>query len=136
LIRVPGFTAIAVLTLGIGIGTTALMFTTVNAAFLAPLPFADSSRLAHVWQVSPRGSQVPLAGLVWQDLSTEMTSFSSLGAVLGAGPVNVSNGTEAERVQAGQVSRNLFPTLGISPIVGRGFSDEEAALNGPMAVLI
>jgi len=136
LVRVPGFTAIAVVTLGIGIGTTALMFTTVNAAFLTPLPFADSSRLAHVWQVSPRSSQIAIAGLVWQDLAAEMKSFSSLGAVLGAGPVNVSNGRDAERVQAGQISRNLFATLGVLPSVGRTFSEDEATEHGPVAVLI
>src|SRR5262249_33511252 len=73
---------------------------------------------------------------VWRNLSATMTSLSSVAAVLGAGPVNTSNGRDAERVQAARVSRNLFSTLGVAPALGRSFSPEEATENGPIAIVI
>lgn len=135
LFRAPGFTTVAVLTLAVGIGATTLMFTTVNAAFLQPLPF-ESDGLARLWQVSQRSTTVRVAPQVWRDWQQGLESFSSLAAVAGSGPVNVSNGPDAERAVGGSVSRNFFDTLGVRPARGRTFSAEEAGPNGPVAVII
>jgi putative ABC transport system permease protein len=134
LLRVPLFTAVAVITLGAGIGTTTLMFTTANAAFLQPLPF-PSEGLVRVWQVSPRSNQVAIAVQVWRDWQA-LTSFTRLTASLGAGAVNASHGSDAERLTGARVSRNFFDTLGVRPALGRTFTVEEATANGPVAVVI
>jgi putative ABC transport system permease protein len=135
LLRVPLFSAVAVLTLGIGLGTTSLMFTTANAAFLQPLPF-PSDGLVRIWQVSQRSKSVNVPPQVWRDWQQGLTSVTSLAASGGSGAVNVSNGADAERAVAASVSRNFFKTFGVSPAIGRSFSTEEATPNGPIALVI
>ena len=131
LLRVPAFSAVAILTLAVGLGATSLMFTTANAAFLQPLPFPGDG-LVRIWQVSQRSNSVNVPPQVWRDWRDGLTSVTSLAASGGAGPVNVSNGADAERAIAASVSRNFFETFGVSPVLGRGFSAEEAAPNGPV----
>jgi hypothetical protein len=97
--RVPVFFAVAILTLGIGLGTTSLMFTTANAAFLQPLPF-PSDGLVRVWQVSQRSNSVNVPPQVWRDWRGGLKSVTSLAASGGAGTVNVSDGADAERAIA------------------------------------
>ncbi|HVH57239.1 MAG TPA: ABC transporter permease, partial [Vicinamibacterales bacterium] len=135
LLRVPVFSAVAMLTLGIGLGTTSLMFTTANAAFLQPLPF-PSDGLVRVWQVSQRSNSVNVPPQVWRDWRDGLKSVTSLAASGGGGTVNVSNGADAERAIAASVSWNFFETFGVSPVIGRGFSAEEATPNGPVALVI
>jgi predicted permease len=135
LARVPVFSAIAVLTLAIGLGTTTLMFTTANAAFLRPLPF-ESDGLARIWQVSERSSRINVPPQVWRDWQQGLRSFSAVAASGGAGSINVSVGGDADRAVAASVSRDFFQTLGVEPALGRGFSTDEATPNGPPAVVI
>jgi len=135
LARVPVFSAIAVLTLAIGLGTTTLMFTTANAAFLRPLPF-ESDGLARLWQVSDRSARINVPPQVWRDWQQGLRSFSAVAASGGVGSINVSVGGDADRAVAASVSRNFFETLGVAPVLGRGFSNEEATPNGPAAVII
>jgi len=135
LARVPVFSAVTVLTLAIGLGSTTLMFTTANAAFLSPLPF-PSEGLARLWQVSQRNPSVNIPAQVWRDWQQELRSFTNVAATGGAGSVNVRVGGDADRALAATVSRNFFDTLGVAPMLGRGFSAEEATPNGPPAVVI
>jgi putative ABC transport system permease protein len=136
LARTPAFTGAAVLTLAIGMGGTSLMLTAANAAFRQPLAFGHAERLVHVWQVSPRANQVAIGLPVARAWESSMTSFDSVGLSLGAGSVNISSGADAERAVCGMVNRTFFSTLGVTPLVGRTFSPEEAATNGPVAVVI
>lgn len=135
LLRAPAFSLAAIVTLAIGIGSTALMFTTVDAAFLQPLPFHEPDRLASVYQVSDRSSSIRIAGQTWRDWQSAQ-SFSSLAAVSGSGTITVRAGSEPERAVTASVSRNFFDTLGVRPALGRTFSAEETQVNGPVAVLI
>lgn len=135
LLRAPAFTIAAIATLAVGIGSTALMFTAVDAAFLRPLPFGEPDRLARLWQVSDRSSRIRVAGPTWRDWQ-QMQSFSSLAASSGSGSVTVKAAGEPERITGTPVSRNFFDTFGVAPTMGRGFSDEEAQINGPLAVVI
>src|SRR5690606_13879734 len=84
LLRAPAFSLAAIVTLAVGIGSTALMFTTVDAAFLQPLPFREPNRLAFVWQVTERAPSIRIAGRVWRDWQ-RVSSFSSLAAIAGTG---------------------------------------------------
>jgi len=133
--RAPGFSILAIATLAVGIGSTALMFTTVDAAFLRPLPFGEPDRLTRLWQVSDRSSTIRIAGQTWRDWQG-VQSFSSLAASSGSSSVTVRAGDTPERVLAAAVSRNFFETLGVAPALGRGFSDEETQVNGPVALVI
>lgn len=135
LLRAPAFSLAAIVTLAVGIGSTALMFTTVDAAFLQPLPFREPNRLAFVWQVTERAPSIRIAGRVWRDWQ-RVSSFSSLAAIAGTGQVTIRTGAEPERTVAASVSRNFFETLGVNPALGRGFSGEEAQVNGPGVVVI
>jgi putative ABC transport system permease protein len=127
LTRTPGFTTAAVLTLGIGMGGTVLMLTAANAAFREPLAFGNADRLVHIWQVSPRANQVAVPLMVARDWEAASKSLDSIGLALGAGSVSISNGADADRAVRGLVSRNFFATLGVTPILGRTFSTDEAA---------
>ena len=124
------------LTLGIGMGGTVLILTAANAAFREPLAFGNADRLVHIWQVSPRANQVAVPLMVARDWEAASKSLDSIGLALGAGSVSISNGADADRVVRGLVSRNFFATLGVTPILGRTFSTDEAATNGPLAAVI
>jgi len=135
LYRVPTFSIVVLLTLGLGIGGTATMFTAVNAAFLRPLPYPDADRLVMVWQTLkgfPRVNVSMLDALDWQ---SQNRSFERM-AVLGAGGTNIKRGTDAERVLVGYVTRDFFATLGVPPVVGRTFTADEAVRGGPHTVVI
>jgi putative ABC transport system permease protein len=136
LLRTPGFTVAAVITLGIGLGGTASMLTTASAAFRQPLAAGNGERVVHIWQTSQRSNQISVPLKVGRDWEASLQSIESLGMALGAGTVNVTNGADAERAARAQVSRAFFATLGVSPALGRGFSAEESSLNGPLAVVI
>ena len=136
LLRAPAFTLAAVATLAVGIGSTALMFTAVDAAFLKPLPFGEPDRLTRLWQVSERSAQIRIAVPVWRDWQAALQSFSSIAASAGTGVVTARAAGEPERVTGAAVSRNFFETFGVSPSLGRGFSADEAQVNGPIAVVI
>lgn len=138
LARAPGFTAVAVLTLALGIGGTTAMFTAVNAAFLQSLPYPDEERLVALWQTRPESSQVRVSMLDALDWEAQSRSFEHL-AVLNVGAVNLaagSAGTEPRRATAGYVTRGFFAVLGVPPVQGRTFSAEEALSGGPRAAVI
>jgi putative ABC transport system permease protein len=136
LIRRPAFAAIAVLTLGVGIGATTAIFSLIDSVLLKPLPFREPQRLAVVWEVRPRFNQPrmeasPLNYLDWQQ---QVQAFESLAAYFG-GFANLTGSGTPERLVAMTVTRNLFPTLGIAPMLGRGFVAPEGA-PGQTAVAI
>jgi putative ABC transport system permease protein len=128
LLRRPGFTAIAVLTLGVGMGATTAIFSLIDSVLLKPLPFHEPDRLALVWEVRPRFNQPRIEAsppdyLDWQQ---QAQSFESLGAYVN-GFVNLTGGGAPERLVAVNVTPNLFPTLGVAPLVGRWFAAPEGA---------
>jgi putative ABC transport system permease protein len=136
LLRTPGFTVAAVITLGIGLGGTASMLTTASAAFRQPLAAGSADRVVHIWQTSQRSNQISVPLKVGRDWEASLQSIESLGLALGAGTVNVTNGADAERAVRANVSRSFFATLGVSPALGRVFSADESSTNGPLAVII
>lgn len=133
----PGFSAVVILTLALGIGTTAAMFSLVDAALLRALPFTQPDRLLFLWGVtgperSIRGASIPEVA-DWRSLNRSLTDVSvwdpiSLNLKTESGPVRV----QAERVNAG-----YFELLGISAALGRTFSAEEdkVADAAPVAVV-
>jgi len=119
LLKNPGFTAVAVLTLALGIGANTAIFTVVNGVLLKPLPFSNPDRL--VWgegmnlQNRSRGSSVSPPDFV--DYRQRVKSLQSIAAFQSI-PINSSEGGEAERLKGALVSAGFFDTFGISPLPG------------------
>jgi putative ABC transport system permease protein len=135
LLRTPLFTVIAVLTLALGIGGTATMFTAVNSAFLQPLPYPDADRLTMVWQTFKENRRVPVSMLNALDWVNDNRSFEHMAAY-GWGTVNVTSGDEPQRSPVALVTRDFFSVMGLPPLQGRTFSAEEMVKGGPPAVII
>lgn len=126
--RSPGFTALVVLTLAIGIGATTGVFSAVHAVLLATMPYPDAEELVlgRRTQDGRVGSWVAM--LDYLDYREQATGFESLAAVrTGANRMPSSAGDRPERVNVQTVSFNLFSTLGVAPILGRSFSAEEGS---------
>ena len=123
----PGFTSVAILSLALGIGVNSAIFTLVNATTFPDLPYRDAGRLVDVHETSPElcaGCSVGTSFPTFRDLRRTATSFSGMGAYT-EGSVSVSLGQEPERLSSAYVSAELFPTLGVGPVNGRGFAAEE-----------
>jgi putative ABC transport system permease protein len=126
LLSKPGFTAVAVLTLALGVGANTAIFSIVNAVLLRPLPFKEPDRLVLVRENFPRlyGPAVNLSGAEFLDYRDGNTVFSQTAGFTDF-KVNLTGRGEPQRVQAARVSASFFPTLGVAPALGRSFSAEE-----------
>ena len=123
LYRSPGFTAVAVLTLALGIGANTAIFSVVDAVLLRPLPYPEPDRLVRIWESSlkfdsPRNTVNPLNFLDWRDQSK---SFESMAAILGL-MTNLSSHGQPIAVQGMQVSPEFFSVLRVAPQLGRPFN--------------
>ena len=126
LLKRPGFTAIALITLALGIGANTAIFSVVNAVLLRPLPFRDPDQLAIVWEDAtfagfPRNTPAPANYVDWK---TQNQSFVDMAASAETS-FNLTGDGEPERVAAYSVTANFFPLFGVQPLLGRSFSDEE-----------
>jgi putative ABC transport system permease protein len=123
----PGFTAIAILTLALGIGANTAIFSVVETLLLRSLPYPQPAQLVAIWNTYP--PQVPKGGLSpgdYADWRLQNASFSAMGAYsINSQGFNLSGESEPQRVQAGYADSGLFPMLGIRPVAGRAFLPEE-----------
>src|SRR5215813_338786 len=138
LIRHRVVTAVAVVTLALGIGANTAIFSVVNATLLRPLPFRESDRLALMWSVNSRDGnlQQPHSFLDFNDIRQQGGSFSEIAAASPLWLFVLSGGAEPEQVQGQYVSAELFTMLGVAPQQGRVFLPEEDQPNGAPAVMI
>jgi putative ABC transport system permease protein len=121
----PGFAAIAVLTLALGIGANTAIFSVVNAILLRPLPFKDPDRLVILGHAYPKLDLIaPVSPPGFVNYRDRGNVFES-AAVSTGGSVNMTGQGEPERIQGRQVSAAFFSTLGVAPIIGRDFTPEE-----------
>jgi putative ABC transport system permease protein len=122
----PGFTFVAVLTLALGIGATSALFRMVEAVLLKPLPYQETSRLAVLWTDNVRQNlhEERTSYPNFEDWQKQNSTFEDM-AFASAFTVNLTVGEEPERLVAGRTSANLFSLLGVKPILGRTFSNEE-----------
>ena len=126
LLKNPGFTAVAVLTLALGIGANTMMFSLVNVILFRPLPFPDSDRLGRIYRISSRSPRDGHSIGVFLDLRQENTVFERVAAYYPEWPCNLAApGEPAELLSGMLVTADFFPTLGIRPQLGRGFTEEE-----------
>ncbi len=125
--RSPGFTAAAVITLALGIGANAAIFSIVNVLTLKPLPYQDPSRVAFVlgWDVEEAEIRFNLRAADLIDLQQQATSFEALSAYTYIS-ANLTGGDIPDRVQAYRVTPNTFSLLGVAAAMGRTFGDTDA----------
>src|SRR5215813_9965302 len=125
LLKTPGFTAAAALTLALGVGANTAVFSVVYATLLKPLPYPEAERIYGVEIVIPERS-LSMAGRIQDYLEWRKAAdaFSAVAA-LRPGGWNLTGNGEPERVEGAQVSVNFFDFLGVAPSLGRGFAQEE-----------
>jgi predicted permease len=125
LLKHPGFTAVAVLTLALGIGVNTSMFSALQVLLARPLPYRDPGSLVQMFQSSPGSPRGPHHS-VPNFLDYQASGAFEHLAALNDKPVNLAEpGEPAERVRGLQVSASLFPLLGIQPALGRWFTADE-----------
>jgi putative ABC transport system permease protein len=139
LLKNPGFTAVAVLTLALGIGANTAMFSIVNGVLLRPLPFKEPDRIVMIWESSQeteRRRVSPANFLDWQKESTVFEAMSCSPAWAGSREFNFVGADGTERVAGAYVSSGFFPALGVTPQMGRWLlPDEDTPDTSAVAVL-
>jgi putative ABC transport system permease protein len=137
LLKRPGFTVIALITLALGIGANTAIFSVVNAVLLRPLPFKNPEELVIVWEDAtfvgfPHNTPAPANYVDWKN---QNQSFVDMAASH-EDSFNLTGDGEPERVSAYTVNANFFPLLGVQPLLGRGFLDEEDRPGGNKVVVL
>ena len=136
--RSPGFTTIAALTLALGIGANAAIFSVVNGVLLRPLPYEDPGRLVSVWHEIPGFGveRFPAASdALFVHYRNRSRSFESLAAWSPTGQ-RVTGGESPELVVGARITENLLATLGRPPAMGRGFTEADAQPQGPAVAIL
>jgi putative ABC transport system permease protein len=131
----PGFTAIAVLTLALGIGASTAIFSVVDAVLLRPLPYPHAEQIVQLREVGSKGGQMRFTEPNYLDLRARNHSFDAMAQYAGNLTI-VTGGTEPVRAQSFVVSGEFFEVLGVKPILGRTFAPEESKPGGaPVAIV-
>ncbi len=135
LMRRPGFTAIAVLSLALGIGANTAIFSVIDAVLLRPLPYAQPDRLVRLYETAP---QMPLSSVApanFRDWQEQNHVFSQLAA-FGLTDLNLQGVANPERLEAVRATANLFSVLGSKPLLGRTFTSGEDRPNASRVVVL
>jgi putative ABC transport system permease protein len=136
LVKSPGFTGVAVLTLALGIGANTAIFSIVNAVLLEPLPYSQSDRLVQLCEMPNPGAHIPFASggafVDWQDQSTQLTSIAAAHNV----DENLTGFGDPIRLTGLEVSADYLRVFGIAPALGRDFLPSEDTPGGNHAVVI
>src|SRR5581483_10294617 len=133
--KAPGFTAVAVLTLALGIGANTAVFSVVYSALLQPLPYRDASRLMILNETTPNVGVVSVSYPNFLDWRAQSHSFSQISA-LSAVSFNLSGITEPQSISGLAVSPIFLSMLGVQPAIGRDFeAAEENQGTAPVAIL-
>lgn len=139
--RTPGFTAVAVLVMALGIGANVALFTIVHGVILKPLPFEDPDRLVMLYEAKLHEQDAPgdngVAGGIYAEWKKLNHTFTSLALVSGSRVgLSGSGGQLPEKLYSGNISWDLLPTLGVQPALGRNFTQsEDSASAGGTALL-
>ena len=136
--RQPGFTAVALVALALGIGANTAIFSIVNGVLLRPLPYAEPDRLVQIWRdlrLQGGPAQEWASPPVFFEWQAESDVFEKVAAVGGWGPT-LTGESDPERLAGAMVSRDYFDVLGVRPVLGRTFTRDEDRPDGPPAVVL
>jgi putative ABC transport system permease protein len=131
----PGFATVAIVTLALGIGASASIFSVIDAVLLRPLPYRNPEQIVRVWEHAPDGHRMNLADPNFDDFRTQNNTFASL-AEYTYELLSVSGGSEPVRVNVAEVSSGFFESLGVEPFRGRAFAPDEQRVHGAPAVIV
>ncbi len=136
LLKHPAFTAIAVVTLALGIGGSTSIFTVVNAALLRGLPYKSPDRLYHIWEQTPK-QEFPKREFSYPDYQDYQQNnvFEGLAAYSGGGAILSGQG-DPESLNATRVNAAFFSVLGVDPLLGRTFQNGEDNQGGPKVTVL
>ena len=134
LAKSPGFTAVVVLTLALGIGANTAIFSVVNGVLLTPLPYQDPSRLVVVWESKGTSNHNVVNPANYMDWHDRATSFSGLALLSWTGIT--FTGDQVEEVQGRSVTPDFFGVVGATPLLGRTFNAEESRPNSPRVIVL
>jgi putative ABC transport system permease protein len=133
--RNPGFTAITILTLALGIGATTAIFSAVNPILFESLPYPHAGRIMMIWEVGSDGTRSRVAFNTYREIVERSRSFDSIAVMKPWQPTLVSS-AEPEQFDGQFVSANYFHVLGMSPAIGRDFSASDDQFRGPRVVIV
>jgi len=134
----PSFTTVAVLTVALGIGATTAIFSVVNGVLLRPMQFKDVDRLVMIWETDKETPQELryVSLLKFLDWQKQSKTFERL-AFFGSGSKSIStDGPEAAELVGAIISPDFFTVLGVAPLLGRSFAEEEAKETGPRVIIL
>ena len=133
--KAPSFAAIAVLTIGLGIGANTAIFSVVQSVLLRPLPYAEPDQLAFVWaNLTIRGvKNWPISPPILEDFRDQATSFDGFAGIFTGQTSLTGDEGDPMQVEIGNMTPNMFSLLGATPLLGRDFNDDDAAPIGANA---
>jgi putative ABC transport system permease protein len=130
-----GFTAVAVITLALGIGANTAMFSVINSVLLHSLPFQDSSRVMVLWKTMSNGTPNAFSTPAFLEMRQQGNLLAHIGAFSSVGK-NLGGKDLPERIAGGKINSDLLPVLGVQPVLGRTFSvDEDRQGAGAVVIL-
>lgn len=138
LLKKPGYAAVAIITLALGIGANTAIFSVINSVLLRALPFKDPDRLVMIWETNASSRTVHVSHLNFIDWRDQSQSFEMMSAHSGrwGGPSTIQGGLEPVRAHAISVYRDFFNVFGLEPVVGRNFLAEEHEFGSSPAVIV
>jgi predicted permease len=136
LLRTPGFTIAALLTLALGIGANSAIFSVVNAVLLRPLPYAEPERIGQFVRFTRGGEITRFRGAEYLFYRDNLTSIEALAAWRDPTGYNLVVGDSAEFVRALPISKEFFSVFAVQPLYGGGFTEEEDRTGGPDVVVL
>jgi putative ABC transport system permease protein len=132
--KAPGFSLTVILTLALGIGATSAIFSLVEGILLRPLPFNNPERLVALGDQLGGGQDTPVTAREIGIYTRETNAFSSLGGYIGT-QYELSGGATPEEINGARFTASVFSTLGVAPILGRVFTQQEEDGHQPLAVI-
>ena len=135
LLKKPGFTLLVLLTVALGIGATATMFSVVNAYYLRPLPFHDPDKLVNITDVQPGNTHTPASFPEFEDYRAATNLFNGVTA-MSAPSMNLTGRQRPLRLRVGLVARDYFSVFGVPPLAGRTFTAVEHRPGAPPVVAL
>jgi putative ABC transport system permease protein len=141
LLKSPGFTAVALVALALGIGANTAIFSVVNAMLLRPLPYADPDRIVTLWETNPNLTSKYLrthneaSPANFNDWRAQQSVFSDVGAFRWS-TFNLTDVDTPEQLRGNRATASLFRVLGVKPLLGRTFRDDEDAEGAPRVVVL
>ena len=131
----PGFTAVAILTLALGIGANTAIFSVFYGVLLRPLPYPKPQQIVRLWEVNENGGHPNFSDPNFEDVQAQSRSLQAV-AEFNMLPQTVSFGQSATHIGVSSVSRDFFRVIGVEPFKGRGFVHEEQQLNAAVVALV